>query len=107
MSSNTGGDGTLGPLNSSYVPNPQTAMGELDVDWYTDLVGHGHGYGVGIYPFAKLFWSLTRTYYKLPIGHALPYTDPGERTAQILLLGGGYSDAFPPDYMKQACPNGG
>ena len=43
MSSNTFGDATLAPFNSTYVPNLQTPVGELDLDWYTDLQGWGAG----------------------------------------------------------------
>jgi hypothetical protein len=109
MSSNTGGDGTLGPLNSSFVPNIRTPVGELDVDWYTDLVGYGAGFQMIVYPVAKLTWTAARLWQRLPIGHAFPWADVGERNAYIQSQPGGIGstdkEIFTPDCMRQACPN--
>ena len=104
MSSNTFGDATLAPLNSSFVPNLQTPVGELDVDWYTDLQGWGAGFQPVVYPVMKTVWTVTRLFGGLPTGNALPFQDPGERTALIESMDGGYKDIFTPDYMAQVCP---
>jgi hypothetical protein len=104
MSSNTFGDRTLAPLNSSFVPNLQTPIGELDVDWYTDLQGWGFGFQPVVYPVAKLIWTATRFFGGLQIGNALPFQDAGERNAlEYSMLGWGYKDIFTPDYMSRVC----
>ncbi|MGJ5819165.1 RHS repeat-associated core domain-containing protein [Paludibaculum fermentans] len=105
MSTNPGGDGLLEPFNSSYVPNIQTPVGELDVIWYTDLQARGYGFQPVVYAFAKSAWSVTRLVRGLPIGNIAPFTDRGEKTAIFASwLGGGYKDVFTPEYMASACP---
>lgn len=104
MSSNTFGDRTLTPFNSTFVPNIQTPVGELDVDWYTDLQGWGGGFQPVVYPLAKTAWTVIRIFSGLDTGNALPFQDPGERTALIESMDGGYKDIFTPSYMAQVCP---
>jgi hypothetical protein len=105
MSSNTYGDKTLAPFNSSFVPNLRTPVGELDLDWYTDLKGWGFGFQPVVYPVAKLVWSGFRFAGGMDIGYALPFQDPGERTALFQsFYGGGYKDIFTPNYMSKVCP---
>jgi RHS repeat-associated protein len=104
MSSNTFGDKTLAPFNSSYVPNLQTPVGELDLDWYTDLQGWGLGFQPVVYPVMKTVWTVTRLFGGLSTGNVFPFQDPGERTALIESMDGGYKDIFTPAYMAQVCP---
>jgi|GEM_PF-4565846 len=106
MSSNTFGDATLAPFNSTYVPNLQTPAGQLDLDWYTDLAAARY-YPVPtpyVYTGAKLLWRFIRADKQMPIGNFWPFTDPGERTAVFQnMTGAGYSDIFNSAYMQQAC----
>jgi RHS repeat-associated protein len=104
MSSNTLGDRTLTPFNSEYVPNLQTPVGELDLDWYTDLQGWGVGFQPVVYPVMKTAWTVTRLLAGHSIGNPLPFQDPGERTAMLESMNGGYKDIFTPSYMGQVCP---
>jgi len=103
MSGNTfkSGDGTLQPFNSTSVPNLNLPNGEqLDLDWFTDLTATHWA----LYPAAKLGWTAARARGKLPIGSALPFSDPGERTAFLDALSGQrYSDIFTPALMA-GCP---
>ena len=109
MSGNTFGDTTLYPFNSTIVPNVRTPVGVMDLDWFTDIrlfSDAANAYGpASLYAYAKFGWDVGRAGTGVPIGNALPFSDPGERTAVAAAsMGLGYSDIFTPQFMKQACP---
>jgi RHS repeat-associated protein len=110
MSSVTYGDNTLGPFNSTDNPNLQTPVGQLDLDWYTDLQGvnflnAANPLGTAIaYVGLKSFWTVARGVAGMPIGNYAPFSDPGEQTAVFqTTLGSSYSSIFTPQYMSQVC----
>ncbi|MDX2268904.1 MAG: RHS repeat-associated core domain-containing protein, partial [Bryobacter sp.] len=104
MSGNTRGDGTLEPFNSTFVPNVRSPIGEIDLDWYTDLAGYSAGFAPVVYPVAKLAWTGMRLAAGVPIGNPVPLQDPGERTALFSVMGGqGYRDIFSAEFMMLAC----
>lgn len=106
MSGNTFGDNTLTPFNSTYVPNLQSPGGQIDLDWFTDISGYGGGQYTNaiVYIGAKSLWTATRMSNGMPVGHYLPFADPGERNAVWQsTMGTPYSEIFTPSYMQQAC----
>ena len=109
MSSNTFGDRTLTPFNSTNVPNLQTPVGELDLDWYTDLTAHRTmfnattGGPIVIYTGAKAAWTVMRYAAGVPVANPVPFRDPGERRAVAMSAAYNYSDIFTPDYLAQVC----
>ena len=110
ISGNTWGDHTMEPFNSQFNANIQTPIGELDVDWFTDLSSFGSP-GLAIYPLGKGLWTAIRLFEEAPITNALPGQDSGEVTAYMYsnahpfgLGGGGYAGIFTPEYMAEACP---
>jgi hypothetical protein len=104
MSSNTFGDGLMAPFNSEWVPNLDSPVGELDLDWYTDLQGWGLGFEPVAYFFGKWTWTVGRKLRGKPAVNWMPWMDPGERTAMLESMNGGYRDIFTTQYMSQACP---
>jgi RHS repeat-associated protein len=78
------GDGLLTPFNSSLgltVPSP---YGPMDLDWFATVraVNYGARYtALFVYAGSKLAWTLGRYAKRAPIGHAWPFTDPGEWNA--------------------------
>jgi RHS repeat-associated protein len=106
MSGNTFGDNTLSPFNSTYVPNLQSPVGQIDLDWFTDVSGYGGGQYTNaiVYTGAKSLWTLARLSGGLAVGHYLPFADPGERNAVWqATINTSYADIFTPAYMQQAC----
>ena len=106
MSENTFGDNTLSPFNSTYVPNLQSPVGQIDLDWFTDISGYGGGQYTNaiVYTGAKTLWTVGRVLNRLPVGNYLPFSDPGERNAVYQsTIKTSYADIFTPAYMKQAC----
>jgi hypothetical protein len=106
MSGNTFGDGTLEPFNSTTVPNLQSPVGQIDLDWFTDISGYGGGQYTNaiVYTVGKSLWTLARVTNGTPVGNYLPFSDSGERNAVWQsTINTGYSDIFTPAYMQQAC----
>jgi RHS repeat-associated protein len=106
MSGNTFGDNTLAPFNSTYVPNLQSPVGQIDLDWFTDVSGYGGGQYTNaiVYTGAKSLWTLSRLSSGMAVGHYLPFADPGERNAVWQsTINTSYADIFTPAYMQQAC----
>jgi hypothetical protein len=106
MSGNTFGDGTLQPFNSTFVPNLQSPVGQIDLDWFTDVSGYGGGQYTNalVYTIAKTGWTISRLMSGASIGHYAPYADPGERNAVWQsTIGTQYADIFTPQFMQQAC----
>ncbi|MGC4068861.1 MAG: RHS repeat-associated core domain-containing protein [Polyangiaceae bacterium] len=110
-SSNTWGDRLLEPFNSSDGHSVPTEYGDMDLDWFTDVrmwqqtsVG-GRISSPFIYMAGKAMWSLGRKGFGVPIGNALPYSDPAERVASVaLLLGVAYRDLFTPAFFSTYRP---
>ena len=99
----TWGDHTLEPFNSTFVPNTQTPLGELDVDWFTDLSGTPGPHPL-VYPVAKVYWTFLRLLKGMPLGNWFPYMDAGEGNAdRYAMLRLRYSDIFTPEFMAKMC----
>jgi hypothetical protein len=100
----------LEPFNSSTnVRNPDTARGQLDLDWFTILRGYGGGrFLAPISYFAgKSVWTTSRVitgYY--PIVNPAPFDDRGETAAMWEVIDATqYRDLFTPSFMSKVCPD--
>ncbi|HVW25527.1 MAG TPA: RHS repeat-associated core domain-containing protein [Polyangiaceae bacterium] len=82
------GDGLLIPFNSSLgltVPSPH---GPMDLDWFATVRAVNYAGPLTsdmVYVAGKLAWTMARYFGRVPIGHALPYMDPGEFNAATAL----------------------
>ena len=108
MSSNTWGDGLLWSFSTDQggpSKNVNTAEGELDVDWFVDIVGVSPpGASAAAYIGGKLLWNITRLIKGEGMGNPIPFQDPGERTAVKLNdLGFDFGNVFNSDFMKKEC----
>lgn len=102
MSSNTFGDGTLKPLNSSFVSDPELKDGKVDIDWYTDVqtksISNNSAWLTApvAYPLGRLLWKT--------VGGTSnnPYYSEGERNAMdAVVQGKSYKDLFSPDLLYE------
>jgi RHS repeat-associated protein len=94
------------PLGDIFDNTPATTpYGDIDLDWYTDLLAYGGGMMPDflthdLYAAGKTAWNLIRD---APWRNA--YDDPGEGLAVSLLNDGltSYSDIFPESFMQEEC----
>jgi hypothetical protein len=102
------GDGTVEAFNSS-VPGQaytNTALGNVKVDWFTDLrlTTLVPGPQIPAYMIGKLVWTGERLITGAPITNYLPFQDPVEaRTMALAVKANGFRDLFTPQFMKANC----
>ena len=93
--------------NPDYEP-VESALGPINLDWYSTLEAtSGIGLAYFRYGEAKLSWVLIRLTWPgaPPVTNFIPYRAPDERNAAWqVTIWHGYKDLFPPDWMKEKCP---
>jgi RHS repeat-associated protein len=106
-------DHTLAPFNSTTVPNPNSAYGPIDLDWFTDITAasgigsplSGRIIAPAYYIVGKMSWTAIRALTGVPLGNSWPFQDAAETNAlSAKIHGRKYSDLFPPDFLKKECP---
>jgi len=114
-------DGLLGVFNSTFVPDFQTPLGIINLDWFTDLEATSlANMGPPLFPYmnipfirygwAKAAWIGIRALHfpgAPPVTNYLPYSAPGERNAawQASKPWIGYKDIFTPEFVQRECPD--
>jgi len=112
-------DGLLGAFNSTFVPDFQTPLGIMNLDWFSDLEASQLAYpptpilNPGAIPFvrygiAKGIWVGIRALHlpgAPPVTNYWPYSAPGERNAawQASKPWIGYKDIFTPQFVREQC----
>jgi hypothetical protein len=104
------GDNTVQPFNSSDTAPINTPVGQIKIDWYTDIQATGPSFSFGVgnsiaYAEGKLIWTGLRLLTGAPITNYLPFTDAAERNTlqQTFSPFSHYSDIFTPAFMQQNC----
>jgi RHS repeat-associated protein len=104
------GDNTVQPFNSSNTAPIDTPIGQIKIDWYTDIQATGPSFSFGVgnsiaYAEGKLIWTGLRLWTGAPITNYLPFTDPAELNTlqQTFSPFSHYSDIFTPAFMQQNC----
>jgi RHS repeat-associated protein len=96
------------PMGRNFDNKPiETVVGVIDFDWWTDMQG---SFTTFIEPdiqyfYAKIVWSTIRDRNEYP-NFTWPYQDYKEGNTVFVLEAGytSYSDLFPEEFLKQACP---
>jgi RHS repeat-associated protein len=113
-------DGLLGVFNSTYVPDFETPLGIMNLDWFTDLEATSLAdLGPPFFPYmnipfirygwAKTAWIGIRALHfpdAPPVTNYVPYSSPGETNAawQATKPWIGYRDIFTPEFVRRKCP---
>jgi RHS repeat-associated protein len=111
-------DGLLGVFNSTYVPDFQSPLGPINLDWFSDLEASNAAFYTfpSFVPIAFVRYGILKTAWigiravnfpgAPPVTNFVPYSAPGERNAawQASKPWIGYKDIFTPEFVQKECP---
>jgi hypothetical protein len=104
MSSITWLNHLIESFNSSDGNSVPTKYGDMDLDWFTDVRATSPLERLTVLPlyfYGKLAWTIGRKFHNIPIGNALPFTDPTERVAVWGLLAGvSFGELFNEEFFR-------